>query len=211
MNIVLIAPPAAGKGTQAKKICDRYHLNHLSTGDLLREVTKKDDQFSNEIKEKMSKGLLISDDIIIRLIAEKMNNNSNFVFDGFPRNLNQAKQFDKMLEETNQKIDAILYLTVDKEVAKERITGRMVCPKCNNVYNFHSEDTLKEQYCSCGNQLIKREDDTLDTFLKRFEIYESDTQPILDYYQNRNNFYNINSDVSPEEVFDQIEGVLDHL
>lgn len=208
MNIVFVAAPAAGKGTQAKLVCDKYHLTHISTGDLLREVTKKDDSFSKDIKEKMSSGSLISDDIIIQLISNKLENNDGFVFDGFPRNLNQAELFDQILQEQGKKIDCIIYLETDEEVAKQRIVGRMVCPNCNNIYNIALDQIEKQQVCSCGSTLIKREDDNLETFEKRYQVYLEETKPIIDYYQERPNFYKVNSNVSPEEVFHQIENIL---
>lgn len=208
MNIVFVAPPAAGKGTQAKLVCDKYHLKHLSTGDLLREVTKKDDEFSKNIKEKMSKGLLISDEIILKLIVKELENNSGYLFDGFPRNLVQAKKFDEMLSSINQKIDYIIYLEIDEEVAKKRIVGRMVCPNCNNVYNYDLDQISLEHTCDCGTILIKREDDTLETFTKRFEIYENETKPVIDYYKDHDNFYTVNSNLETEEVFKQIENII---
>lgn len=208
MNIVLIAPPAAGKGTQAKLVCNKYHLKHLSTGDLLREVTKKDDDFSKSIKEKMSKGLLISDEIILKLIADELEKNSGFVFDGFPRNLEQAKKFEEMLSIINQKIDYIIYLEIDEEVAKKRIVGRMVCPVCNNVYNYDLDQITLEHNCDCGNILIKREDDTLEIFNERLKVYENETKPIINYYKNRDNFYTVNSNLKTEEVFKQIENII---
>lgn len=208
MNIIFVAAPAAGKGTQAKLVCDKYHLKHLSTGDLLREVTKKDDDFSQMIKERMSKGLLISDDIIIKLVANKIQEDSGYVFDGFPRNLNQAKMFDEMLDKIHQKIDYIIYLEIDEEIAKKRIVGRMVCPSCNNVYNYDLDQISLEHTCDCGSILVKREDDTLETFAKRFEVYEEETKPIIDYYKNRDNFYVVNSNMVAEEVFKQIESII---
>ena len=136
MNIILIAPPAAGKGTQSELICKRYQMNHISTGDLLREVANKDDEKSLEIKEMMNKGLLISDEIILDLIEGKIKEDDSFIFDGFPRTLNQAVKFDELLNKLNKKIDYVIYLKVNKDIAVNRIAKRYVCPKCNNVYTI---------------------------------------------------------------------------
>lgn len=208
MNIIFIAPPAAGKGTQAKLVCDKYNLLHISTGDLLREITKNNNEFSEDIKSKMNKGLLINDDIIVELITDKLSNNTGLVFDGFPRNLNQAKKFDEILSKVNQKIDYIIYLEIDEEIAKKRILERMICPYCNNVYNINLDKINDDIYCNCGNKLVKREDDTLEVFMKRFEIYKSEIQNVVDYYKDNDNFYIVNSNLTVEEVFQQIENII---
>lgn len=209
MNVILIAPPAAGKGTQSEFICNKYHINHISTGNLLREVTKKNDEFSLSIKDKMSKGLLISDDIILNLIKEEIKDNRGFIFDGFPRNLEQAIKFDEMLKNINQKIDYVIYLKIDEEIARERIVGRMVCPKCNSVYNFGLNAENEIHNCkNCEETLIKRQDDTLETFNKRFEVYKNETEPIIDYYRVSGNLYEVDSSLAPNEVFRQIESII---
>lgn len=207
MNIIFIAPPAAGKGTQSELVCKKYNLTHISTGNLLREVTNKDDDFSKEIKMRMSKGLLISDEIILNLISEKIKNKKGFIFDGFPRNLKQAIKFDEMLENIDQKVDYVIYLKIDKEIAKERILGRLVCPNCNTIYNFGLN--VDDQNCSnCNKKLIKRQDDTIETFNKRFEVYMDETSPVIDYYKNKGNLYEVDSSLEPLEVFKKIENII---
>lgn len=208
MNILFIAAPAAGKGTQSKLVCDKYNLTHVSTGDLLREVVKKNDSFSNDIKKKMEEGSLISDDIILKLIKEKIQNQNGFVFDGFPRNLKQAEMFDELLNNINQNLDYIIYLDVDQDEAKRRILGRMVCPNCNSVYNIDYDKLDENNYCECGTVLAKRSDDTIETFQKRYEIYQRETVPVIDYYSNKANFYKVNSSVLPDMVFKQIQDII---
>ena len=207
MNLILIAPPAAGKGTQSEFICNHYNLNHLSTGDLLREVASKDDPKSLEIKELMNSGMLISDDIILDLIENKIKENEGFVFDGFPRTLNQAVSFDKLLEKLNKKIDKVIYLTVDKEVASARISGRYVCPSCGSVYNFKPDEEVT--LCKCGEALIKRKDDNVETFEKRYDVYMNETFPIIDFYREKGLISEVDSSKTPTEVFDDIKAVLD--
>lgn len=206
MNIILIAPPAAGKGTQSELICKKYNTKHISTGDLLREVTKKDDAFSKEIRQLMEKGLLISDDIIFKLIKDTIKDSKNNIFDGFPRNIEQAIKFDEILKEINQKIDYVIYLRIDKDILQKRIMGRFVCPTCNKVYNF--DDIDNEHYCECGEKLIKRKDDTIEVFENRYQVYIENTKPIIDYYKKQNNFYELDATLSKEDVFKQIEEII---
>ena len=207
MNIILIAPPAAGKGTQSELICRKYQINHISTGDLLREVTSKDDDKSREIKELMNKGMLISDDIILELIEDKIKSDEGFVFDGFPRTLNQAVSFDNLLSKLGKKIDYVIYLTVDKDIAMQRIAGRYVCPKCNNVYNFKTNEEITA--CkNCGESLIKRKDDNVETFEQRYEVYMKETFPIIDYYREKGILFEIDSSMPVEEAFNQIEKII---
>lgn len=206
MNIILIASPAAGKGTQSELICNKYNLKHISTGDLLREVVALDNEKSREIKSLMEKGLLINDEIILGLIEDKLKDDEGFVFDGFPRNLTQAKKFDELLDRMNKKIDYVIHLKVDKEVALKRIVGRYVCPKCNAVYNKSEDETKICQ--SCGEDLIKRSDDNIDTFNNRYSVYMSETFPIVEYYENTNKLYEVDSSLEVNEVFKQIENIL---
>lgn len=205
MNLILIAPPAAGKGTQSELICNSYNINHISTGDLLREITKKNDEFSLSVKEKMEKGLLISDDIILKLIKDEIINSNNNIFDGFPRNLEQAKAFDLMLKEINQKIDYVIYMDIDKEILEKRISSRYVCPNCNSVYSFNEPD---HECSKCSVKLIKRKDDTLEVYENRYKVYEESTKPIINYYKNQGVLYCVDADGSKEEVFANIKKVI---
>ena len=210
MNIILIAPPAAGKGTQSELISKKYNLNHISTGDLLREVTSTSSDMSREIKELMDQGKLISDDIILKLIEEKIKDSDNFIFDGFPRNISQAECFSELLDKLGKKIDYVIYLTVDKDIALSRITSRYVCPNCNSVYSIKSNND--ELICkNCGQELVKRKDDNAETFLARYDVYMNETYPIIDYYKNLGNLVEIDSSKTPEEVFESIERVIGEL
>ena len=207
MNIILIAPPAAGKGTQSELICNKYNLTHISTGDLLREVTTKDNELSNQIKELMNKGELISDDIILNLITDKIKDKDGFVFDGFPRNLKQAEALDELLSNLNKKIDYVIYLTIDKEIACERIAGRYVCSNCKSVYNLKSDSETK--ICqNCGQELTKRKDDNAETFNNRYDVYMNETFPIIDYYRNKNLLFEVDSSDEPNKVFADIEKIM---
>ena len=131
-SIIFIAPPAAGKGTQSSRLSKEFNLEHISTGDLLREEVKKG---NTELKQMMESGSLVNDDIILTILKNKLETVNDYILDGFPRNLNQAIALDEMLKQNNTKIDAVIYLDLDKETAKKRIVGRVSCPKCGNVYN----------------------------------------------------------------------------
>lgn len=206
MNIILIASPAAGKGTQSELICNKYNLKHISTGDLLREVVTLDNEKSREIKSLMEKGMLIDDEIILGLIEDKLMMDDGFVFDGFPRNLTQAKKFDELLEKMNKKIDYIIHLKVDKDLALERIVRRYVCPKCNSVYNKKDDETKICQ--NCNENLIKRNDDNAETFNNRYDVYMKETFPIIEYYKQTQNLHEVDSSLEVNEVFKQIEGII---
>lgn len=208
-NIILIAPPAAGKGTQADMLCYKYNLVHISIGDLLREEIKKGSEIGHYLESQMKSGKLVKDKIIIDLLHNRLNENDckkGFILDGFPRNLNQAEQLDKM----NIKIDYVFYLDVEKEVLINRITGRVVCSSCGTVYNNLIE-TLKskqENICDkCNSELIKRIDDNIETFENRYETYINETQPIIDFYRNKGILYDIKQ-LEKQEVFEEIVKIL---
>ena len=164
-SLIFIAPPAAGKGTQAKMVSEAYNLAHISTGDLLREEVKNG---NTELQEIMESGKLASGEIVLDLLTKKISSLENgYILDGFPRNVSQAISFDKMLTLMNQKIDYVIYLNLDKGIAKKRIVGRVSCPNCGNVYNTMIEgmEPNEENLCnSCHVSLGKRKDDNEETF-----------------------------------------------
>ena len=141
-NVILIAAPAAGKGTEAVKLKEQYNMPHISTGDLLRAAVAKGDERGNMINELISNGKFVSDDIVLELLKEKILEPAcanGYILDGFPRNLSQAEAYDKILEEINRDIGVVIVLDIDKEIAKSRISGRYSCSKCGNVYNLNTD------------------------------------------------------------------------
>lgn len=214
-NIILLAAPAAGKGTQSKLICDKYNLIHISTGDLLRESLNSDTEISKIIKREMDAGNLVSDEIIINLIENrlKMEDVQNgFILDGFPRNLNQAIELDKLLKNLNMNISNVIYLKIEKELAKKRIIGRLSCTNCKSVYNDQFEELApkKVNICDkCGSELSHRSDDNEKTFEKRFNTYITETKPLIEYYNNHNLLSNIDSTNDVNIIFNQIEKIID--
>lgn len=207
-SIIFIAPPAAGKGTQSSRLSKEFNLEHISTGDLLREEVKKG---NTELKQMMESGSLVNDDIILAILKKKLETVNDYILDGFPRNLNQAIALDEMLKQNNAKIDAVIYLDLDKETAKKRIVGRVSCPKCGNVYNtmIDGMNSKVNMICDdCKSSLVKRSDDNEETFNVRFDTYMNETAPLIDYYQSKGNLYQIDSSKNPEEVYQEIKKVL---
>lgn len=204
-NIILIAPPAAGKGTQSKLICDKYNLAHISTGDILRERAKKDENLSKMLKS----GNLIDDTIMAELVCDRLKQDDckqGFILDGFPRSIKQAE----LLSSMNIIIDYVFYLNTNKETLIKRMNGRISCPQCGNVYNKEIEELRPkvDGYCNdCNIPLIKREDDNEVSFNSRYENYMSTTFPLVDYYKNKSVLYEINSD-DKIETFNKICKVL---
>lgn len=207
-SIIFIAPPAAGKGTQSSRLSKEFNLEHISTGDLLREEVKKG---NTGLKQMMESGSLVNDDIILTILKNKLETVNDYILDGFPRNLNQAIALDEMLKQNNTKIDVVIYLDLDKETAKKRIVGRVSCPKCGNVYNtmIDGMNSKVNMICDdCKSSLVKRSDDNEETFNVRFDTYMNETAPLIEYYQNKGNLYQIDSSKNPEEVYQEIKKVL---
>lgn len=216
MNIILLAPPAAGKGTQSARIVDKYHLKHISTGDLLRASLNSNDAISNQIREIMSSGKLVNDEIILELIKKEFisSNTYGVVLDGFPRNLTQAIKFEELLKELNQSIDKVLYLSISRDEALKRIVGRRTCKSCGRIYNtmIDLEKPINEETCDdCGVPLTRREDDNEDTFASRYQTYLDETEPLIHFYQEKGLLKSIDASFKTEEVFNKIEEELDPL
>ena len=213
-NIIFIAPPAAGKGTQSELLCNKYGLLHISTGDLLREESKKETELGQEIKEKMSTGKLIDDSIIIELLKNKLIEigNKSIILDGFPRTVVQAEAYDEMLDELNLDLGYVIVLDVDKELLEKRIVGRVSCPKCGNVYNELIEELkpMQEGLCNnCHTELVKRADDNSESFKVRYETYLNTTKPLISYYESKGCLYHVDGNSSKHQIFDNIVNILE--
>ena len=209
MNIIFIAPPAAGKGTQSELICNKYDIKHISTGDLIRETINSNSNKSLELKKTIEQGKLVSDEFILSLIKYKICDGNNYIFDGFPRNINQAKLFDELLNTLNKKVDYVIYLKVDKKLAAKRILGRISCSNCGRVYNDQIIESMPKQHglCdTCNTPLSRRNDDNEITFNKRFDTYMEETEPLLDYYKDK--LYVTDSSLNKYEIFEQIENII---
>lgn len=197
-NIILVAPPAAGKGTLAKKLEELGYIS-LSTGDMLREKSKKDEVLS----EMMKKGTLISDDIVFKILEENLISlgDKNYILDGFPRTVNQAIMYDNLLEKLNKDIGVVIYLDVDKDILLKRTITRRICPDCKRSYSTITENLKpkKENICDvCKSPLIQRADDTEDIFEVRYDEYMNKTYPLINYYEEKNILHHINTTDSDE-------------
>ena len=214
-SIILLAAPAAGKGTQASLLKEKYNIPHISTGDLLRLELKSGSSLSNQLKEIMESGKLVNDEIILDLINKRINNDdcvNGYILDGFPRNINQAIKFDELLNKTSKKIDYVFLLDVDYETALNRSLGRISCQKCNLVYNDRIKDSMPKisNICDvCGEALIKRIDDNEETFKKRYDTYLNETKPLIDYYEKKGILYHIDSSINKDITSNEIIKILD--
>lgn len=197
-NIILVAPPAAGKGTLAKKLEELGYIS-LSTGDMLREKSKTDEV----LNEMMKKGSLISDDIVFNILEEKIVSldDKNYILDGFPRTVTQAIMYDNLLEKLNKDIGVVIYLDVDKDILLKRTITRRVCPNCKKSYSTITESLKpkKENVCDvCKSSLIQRADDTEDIFEVRYNEYMDKTYPLINYYEEKNILHHIDTTDSDE-------------
>ena len=202
---ILIAAPAAGKGTISKYIEDKYNYKHISTGDLLREEVRNNTDIGKEIKPLLEKGSLVGDNIIEEVLLKELSKtNSNIILDGYPRTLNQAKKLDELLIKANVELSNVINIDIDKEIAIERITNRLVCDNCKSVYN---KKLIKENICTkCGGNLSSRNDDNKETFLDRYDTFLKETKPLINYYDDK--LVTIYNNSSLDNIFKDVDGIL---
>ena len=208
MNIIIFGPPGAGKGTQSNFLKEDLKMTQISTGDLLRNELKKESELSKQIRNIMDAGKLVSDKIIYDLIEDKIsdiNIKNKMIFDGFPRNIEQAKNLEIMLKKHDQNLSKVLNLKVDYSVLIKRISGRISCPVCKSTYNEYFDPP--PQNCR-ENEMIKRSDDNEETVTKRLKTYDNETLPLLEYYKNQNKVINVDAMKQIDEVRKEIKGVL---
>ena len=211
MNIILFGPRGAGKGTQAQLIVKKHNYFQLSTGDLLREEIALKTPLGVKIANLISNGEFASDEIVNTLLKKSIINlkfRDRIIFDGYPRNIDQAKNLELILTEFNQTIGHIIFLNVSKDVIEKRIMGRMTCNKCNMTLNeFFNKDQIELH--PCGKEfLIKRKDDNFDVVLERYDTYMKTTKPVLDLYSKSENFTEIDGTNEIEQITDEINDVL---
>jgi len=211
VNIILLGSPGAGKGTQAQQIVNKFNLNQISTGDLLRNEIRLKTDIGKEIENIISKGDFATDEIVDRLLKKVVTNNNirnKIIFDGYPRNLNQAESLELILNSDNQAINYILFLRVPRSIIEKRILGRLTCEICNKSYNEFIDKNEIENH-KCGKQnLKKRKDDNQEVLINRYDEYMKKTKPVLDFYASRNNFYEIDGSEKIEVISSKIEQIL---
>lgn len=209
-NIIFIAPPAAGKGTQSELLISKYGYEHISTGDLLRNEIKSGSDLGKELDSMMKSGSLISDEIVNKLLVNALSNITKpFILDGYPRTISQALKLDEILASLNKSVDVVVYLDVEEELAMKRAIGRLSCKSCNRIYHKYFSKPKVEGICDdCGSSLISRADDTPDTFKVRYDTYMSNTKPLLDFYSNKNILVRVDANKEADETFSEIEKVI---
>lgn len=213
MRIVLLGAPGAGKGTQCKRIVQRYGLLHLSSGDILRQQRAEGTSLGKKAQSYMDSGQLVPDQIVVRMMidAVKKASAAGFILDGFPRTLNQAVELDNSLAHNGQAVDAILNLQIDDRMVAERMTGRRSCPKCGAVYHLKSLQPKVSGICDRdGAGLIQRPDDSPEVVAKRLKTYHQQTEPVVDYYNNNGRtVFDVDANNGADKVSDLIFEKLD--
>ncbi len=213
MNLVILGPPGAGKGTQAKEIVDRYNIPHISTGDILREHIAEGTELGKKAKGYMDQGTLVPDALVVSLVQERITRDDTkegFLLDGFPRNVAQAVALDAELDKLGIKLSKVININVDPNVLIERATSRRVCPECGATYNIKAKPPKVEGKCDHdGSDLIIRSDDTEETVSVRIQVYTDQTSPLINYYKAQGTLFDVDGSQSIDEVtkdiFDGIE------
>jgi adenylate kinase len=198
MRIILLGPPGAGKGTQAKVLAEKLKLPHISTGDILRQNVAEDTLLGRQAKDFMHKGALVPDELVTQMLNERINQpdiQNGFILDGYPRNLNQAKALDEMLAQKNTAIDLVIYLDTSEPVIIQRLSGRLVCSICGANFHIKNMPPKVNMTCdNCGGKLYQRTDDKPETVKKRLQVYLEESSPLIQYYHEKGSLQRLSAD-----------------
>ena len=206
MRLIFIGPPGAGKGTQAKVVCNYFNLQHISSGDLLREAIASSSPEGEKAKQFIEKGLLVPDEIVVKIVAERIRKIKGFVLDGFPRTLTQAEFLDRTLDSLSISLDRVFNFTVSLSKVIERLSGRRICSNCNAIYHIKNIPPRKEGICDrCGGRLVQREDDKEETVRERLKVYQKISQPLIEYYKKKGVLVNVDGNMEVQELFERIK------
>jgi adenylate kinase len=212
LNLIFLGPPGAGKGTQATRLSEDFRLPYVATGDMLREAVKEGTELGSEARSHMDAGRLVPDDVIVGMIAERMEDpdfGDGFILDGFPRTRGQADALQAAMDEANRRITAALLIDVDDDELVRRISGRRVCVKSGHTYHVDSDPPKHEGVCDQdGSRLIQRDDDRPDTVLERLKTYHEQTEPLVDHYEQAGLLRRFDGTRSPAEVHDRIRATI---
>jgi len=208
MNIILLGPPGAGKGTQSVRLAQELSLPHIATGDLLRKNVKEGTQLGKEAKDFMDKGLLVPDELVAKMLMQRFDSadvKKGFILDGYPRNLKQAETLDVLLNKRNLSIDMVVYLDSSEAVILQRLTGRLVCSNCGANFHIKNMPPKVAGICDrCGGKLYQRVDDKEETVKKRLEVYKQETASLIKYYEAKQKLHRLDADEDAKVVLDKI-------
>ena len=212
MRLLIMGRPGAGKGTQAFNIKNYYSIPHISTGDMFREAMKNGTEMGKLAQSYMEKGALVPDEVTIGIVRERLSKDdvkNGFLLDGFPRNVSQAEALDEILKENGIKLDAVLDVNVEPEILINRIVGRRICKNCGATFHVDFNKPRQEGICdNCGQPLVQRADDTIETAGSRLKVYDDSTAPVLAYYKKQNLLKTVNGDQAVDKVFEDIKAIL---
>lgn len=213
MKIIMLGAPGAGKGTQAKMIADKYGVPHISTGDIFRANIKNGTELGMEAKKYMDQGLLVPDELTVKILLDRVAEEDckeGYLLDGFPRTIPQAEVLDKALTELGDEIDYAINVDVPDENIVKRMSGRRACLSCGSTYHMEHIPPQKEGVCDkCGNELVLRDDDKPETVLNRLEVYHKQTQPLIQFYEEKGVLRTVDGTKPMKEVFDSIVEILE--
>ncbi|MFC1808412.1 adenylate kinase [Candidatus Omnitrophota bacterium] len=207
MRLVLLGPPGAGKGTQAKVLSNKLNLPHISTGDIFRETKKSGSELGKKLGEYMDSGALVPDDIVNEIVTERLSKDdirdSGFILDGYPRTSKQAEALDKGLESIGLDLNFVIYMKTSKDTILARLTGRRICKACGSIFHIKNIPPKKENVCDyCEGGLYQRDDDKEDTVLKRLKVYDEQTRELIDYYKEKNTLKTVSGDLDVRQLYD---------
>jgi adenylate kinase len=208
MNLVLLGPPGAGKGTQAELIIEKYGIPHISTGDIFRSAIKEGTPLGIEAKRYIDNGQLVPDDVVVGIVKDRLAKGDckkGFLLDGFPRTISQADSLTSFLNDSGRKLTAVINIEVDFQILLKRLTGRRVCRNCAAVYHVESKPPTVTGICNhCGGEVYQREDDAPETVKKRLEVYQKQTEPLINYYRSKGLLFEFDGQITITALFEQI-------
>src|SRR3954469_9962299 len=212
LNLVMLGPPGAGKGTQGRRLVDDFGLAYIATGDMLREHVKEGTELGKQAQEHMKGGGLVPDDLVIKMISERIDTEDaqdGFILDGFPRNVRQADALNEMLDSHGRRLTAVLLIDASDDEVIRRLSGRRVCVKAGHTYHVEFDPPKREGVCDQdGSRLVQRDDDQPETIRKRLSVYHDQTEPLVEYYEDRDLLRRFDGSRTPTEVHDHIRATV---
>lgn len=212
MRLVFLGAPGVGKGTQAEVLSKQYAVPHIAMGDLIREAMRRETPVGLEAKAYVERGQLVPDDVIIKVIRERLTEEDarkGYILDGFPRTIRQGEALTEILDQDRAKIDYVVYFFVDQATLMKRISGRRNCPSCGKVYHMIYRPPARDGQCDCGTTLIQRRDDRPETVKSRLYVYKNETTPLIDYYKKKECFLKIEARGTVDEISKSVQSAIE--